>query len=47
MHEHRIVHGLDQPLKKLFAVLKPRAALFEVFHQFIDGGAERAEARGF
>ncbi len=31
MHEHRVVHGLDQALEELFAVEQPCAALFEVF----------------
>ncbi len=43
MHEHRVVHGLDQALKQTFAILQPRAALLEVFQQFVDGGAELAQ----
>ena len=46
MHEHRVVHGLDQTLKQLFAILQPRAALLEIFQQFIDRGAELAQRAG-
>ena len=47
MHEHRVVHGLDQALKQLFAIQQPRTALFEVVQQRIDGGAELAQACRF
>ena len=47
MHEHRVVHGLDQPLKQLFAIQQSRTALFEVVQQCIDGGAELAQACRF
>ncbi len=46
MHEHRVVHGLDQPLKQLFAIEQPRAPLFQVLQQLVDGRAQLAQAAG-
>ncbi len=43
MHEHGIVHSLDQALKQLLAILQLRAALLEIFEQFIDRGAQLAQ----
>ena len=45
MHEDGFVHGLHQALKQLFAILQPRASLFEVFEQFVDDGTELAKGR--
>ena len=42
MNEHRVVHRLDQALKQLLAVLQPRAALLEIFQQFVDRGTRAA-----
>jgi hypothetical protein len=33
VHQHRVVHRLDEALKQLLAVLQPRAALLEIFEQ--------------
>ena len=43
MYEYRVVHGLDQALKQTFAILQPRAALLQIFQQFVHGGAEMAQ----
>ena len=46
MHEHGIVHGLDQALEQLLAILQLRAALLEILEQFIDRGAQLAQRAG-
>ncbi len=43
MHEHGIVHRLHQTLKQLLAILQLRAALLEIFEQFIDRGTQLAQ----
>ena len=43
MYQHCVVHGLDQALKQVLAILQPRTALFQIFQQFVDGGAELAQ----
>jgi len=43
MHEHGIVHGFNQTLKQLFTILQLRAALLEIFEQFIDRRAQLAQ----
>jgi hypothetical protein len=46
VHEHCVVHGLDQMLKQVLTVHQARAALFEVFEQLVDGGAQLAQRLG-
>ena len=34
------MHGLDQSLEQLLAVMQPRPALFQTFKQLVDGRAQ-------
>ena len=46
MHQHRIVHGFDQALEQLLAILEPRAALLQIFEQLVDRAAQLPERLG-
>ena len=45
MHQHCIVHRLDQTLEQLLAVLETRAAPIEIVEQLIDGAPELRQRR--
>jgi hypothetical protein len=46
MDENRFVHGLDQTLEELLAIVQPRPSLLQTLEQLIDGGTEQPERRG-
>ena len=47
VHEHRVMDRFDQTLEQLLAIVQARAALFEVFQQLVDRGAQLAKRLGF
>ena len=46
VHEHGVVHRLDQALEQLLAVLEPRAALLQIVEQLVDRSAQLPERCG-
>ena len=46
MDENRLVHGLDQTLEELLAIVQPGPALLQALEQLIDGRTEQSERRG-
>jgi len=46
MHEHRIVHGLDEALKQLLAIQQLRSAPLQILEQTIDRRAQLPQSAG-
>ena len=46
MHQHGIVHRLDQALEQPLAILEARAAPIQIVEQLVDRSAELRERRG-